>query len=99
MVSGNVAPASITLPGSASGFATIIAAAGAGGTQMVPPLHGTFDVAQSFAALTDGATVTWAIASVLVDNRSLTFTTHGGSRTLNTVNEPLKRRILRLVAR
>jgi hypothetical protein len=39
-----------------------------------------------FAALTDGATVTWAIGSVANDNKSLTFTVHGGSRTLNITN-------------
>jgi hypothetical protein len=37
----------------------------------------------SFAAQTDGATVTWAIASAECANASLLFTTHGGSRTLN----------------
>lgn len=37
----------------------------------------------SFAAQTDAATVTWAIASALIANASLTFTTHGGSRALN----------------
>jgi hypothetical protein len=37
----------------------------------------------SFAAQTDGATVTWAIGSSICANASLTFTTHGGSRTLN----------------
>lgn len=37
----------------------------------------------SFAAQTDGATVTWAIASAVCANASLLFTTHGGSRTLN----------------
>lgn len=36
-----------------------------------------------FAALTDGATVTWAIGSKFIDNKTLLFTTHGGSRTLN----------------
>lgn len=37
----------------------------------------------SFASQTDGATVTWAIASVKCANASLTFTVHSGSRTLN----------------
>ncbi len=37
----------------------------------------------SYAAQTDGATVTWAIGSAICANGSLTFTTHGGSRTLN----------------
>lgn len=40
----------------------------------------------SFASQTDGATVTWAIGSVICANASLTFTTHGGSRTLNITN-------------
>jgi hypothetical protein len=40
----------------------------------------------AFATLTDGATVTWAIASNIVANADLTFTTHGGSRTLNITN-------------
>lgn len=39
-----------------------------------------------FATQTDGATVTWAIASANIANASLTFTTHGGSRTLNITN-------------
>lgn len=38
---------------------------------------------QSFAAQTDGATITWAIASAKCANASLLFTTHGGSRALN----------------
>ncbi len=37
----------------------------------------------SFTAQTDGATVTWAIASAVCANAALTFTAHGGSRTLN----------------
>ncbi len=37
----------------------------------------------TFGSLTDGATVTWATASVKCANTSLVFTTHGGSRTLN----------------
>ena len=44
---------------------------------------GTATTAPGFAALTDGATVTWAIGSALVSNKTLLFTTHGGSRTLN----------------
>ena len=40
----------------------------------------------AFAAQTDGATVTWAIGSQLVQNASLTFTVHSGSRTLNITN-------------
>ena len=40
----------------------------------------------TFAALTDGATVTWAIGSVPMQNKTLTFTTHGGNRTLNITN-------------
>lgn len=37
----------------------------------------------SFASQTDGATVTWAIGSLICANASLTFTVHSGSRTLN----------------
>lgn len=37
----------------------------------------------SFTALTDGATVTWAVANALNANATLLFTTNGGSRTLN----------------
>ncbi len=37
----------------------------------------------AFAALTDGATVTWAIANAILANADLTFTVHSGSRTLN----------------
>lgn len=40
-------------------------------------------VAPAFAAQTDAATVTWAVASAPAANASLTFTVHGGSRTLN----------------
>lgn len=37
----------------------------------------------TFVAQTDAATVTWGIGSAPIANGSLTFTTHGGSRTLN----------------
>lgn len=37
----------------------------------------------TFTAQTDGSTVTWAIASAICANASLTFTVHSGSRTLN----------------
>jgi hypothetical protein len=37
----------------------------------------------AFVAQTDGATVTWAVGGAILANGSLTFTTHGGSRTLN----------------
>jgi len=40
----------------------------------------------AFAAQTDAATVTWAIASAMCANASLTFTVHSGSRTLNITN-------------
>jgi hypothetical protein len=40
----------------------------------------------NFSTLTDGATVTWAIASVAIANAGLTFTVHSGSRTLNITN-------------
>lgn len=39
--------------------------------------------AGTFTTLTDGATVTWAIGSVLNQSATLLFTTDGGSRTLN----------------
>jgi hypothetical protein len=42
--------------------------------------------ASTFPAQTDGATVTWAIASVLNAQATLTFTAHSGSRTLNITN-------------
>ena len=41
------------------------------------------DITTSYSTLTDAATVTWAIGTVVVANAGLTFTTHGGSRTLN----------------
>lgn len=51
---------------------------------VVPVVNGgTNNSSPAFAALTDGATVTWAIGSALVAAADLTFTTHGGSRTLN----------------
>lgn len=43
-------------------------------------------VPNAFAAQTDAATVTWAIASAICANASLTFTVHSGSRTLNITN-------------
>ena len=42
--------------------------------------------ASSWASQTDGSTVTWAIASVLYAQATLTFTAHGGSRTLAITN-------------
>lgn len=42
--------------------------------------------ASTFDVQSDGATVTWAIASVLNAQGTLTFTTHGGNRTLNITN-------------
>jgi hypothetical protein len=42
--------------------------------------------AGTFAAQTDGTTVTWAIASVLNANATLLFTAHSGSRTLAITN-------------
>jgi len=41
------------------------------------------DITTSYSTLTDAATVTWAIGTVVIANANLTFTTHGGSRTLN----------------
>lgn len=41
------------------------------------------DITTSYSTLTDAATVTWAIGTIVVANADLTFTTHGGSRTLN----------------
>ncbi len=41
------------------------------------------DITTSYSTLTDGATVTWAIGTVVIANAGLTFTTHGGARTLN----------------
>ena len=43
-------------------------------------------LALTFSSQTDGATVTWAIGNVPLANTSLTFTVHGGSRTLNITN-------------
>ena len=41
-------------------------------------------VASPFSTLTDGAaTVSWGVSSQPSANATLTFTTHGGSRTLN----------------
>jgi hypothetical protein len=47
------------------------------------PQTGVAPTAPAFSSLTDGATVTWAIASAAVANGSLLFTVHSGSRTLN----------------
>lgn len=43
-------------------------------------------VVPAFSTQTDGATVTWALGSAFIANATLTFTTHGGSRTLNITN-------------
>lgn len=48
----------------------------------------TLSVDATLVTLTDGATVTWAINSTYEANAQLTFTTHGGSRTLN-ITSPL----------
>jgi hypothetical protein len=44
---------------------------------------GVVCVPSSFAAQTDGATVTWAVGSSMCANASLLFTVHSGGRTLN----------------
>lgn len=55
-----------------------------GVTGILPVANGgTNTSSPAFAAQTDGATVTWAVGSALMASASLTFTTHGGSRTLN----------------
>lgn len=46
----------------------------------------TGTVGNAFSTLTDGATVTWAIASSAGASSVLTFTVHSGSRTLNITN-------------
>ncbi len=50
------------------------------------PAHYGTQIASAFSTLTDGATVTWAIGNSSAANQTLTFTTHGGSRTLNITN-------------
>lgn len=45
--------------------------------------------ASTYDSQTDGSTVTWAIASVLNAQATLTFTVHSGSRTLNITNPVL----------
>jgi hypothetical protein len=47
---------------------------------------GTNTASPAFTTQTDAATVTWNTASALLANASLTFTVHGGSRTLNVSN-------------
>jgi hypothetical protein len=49
----------------------------------IPP---SYMGASSWPAQTDGSTVTWAMASVLYAQASLTFTAHSGSRTLAITN-------------
>jgi len=44
------------------------------------------DITTSYSTLTDAATVTWDIGTVVVANADLTFTVHSGSRTLNLTN-------------
>jgi|HubBroStandDraft_4_1064222.scaffolds.fasta_scaffold03234_6 hypothetical protein len=51
---------------------------------VIPVANGGLNTsAPAFTALTDGATVTWALGSALVASADLTFTVHSGSRTLN----------------
>jgi hypothetical protein len=66
----------VTASGSGSVAATIAAA------HVAPAMM----KASTFDVQVDAGTVTWAIASVLNANAVLTFTTHGGSRTLNITN-------------
>ena len=62
---------------SATGPGTVAATIGTARVAPAMMKASTFDVQ------VDGATVTWAIASVLNAQAVLTFTVHGGSRTLN----------------
>jgi hypothetical protein len=66
----------VTASGSGSVAATIAAA------HVAPAMM----KASTFDVQVDAGTVTWAIASVLNANAVLTFTTHGGNRTLNITN-------------
>jgi fibronectin-binding autotransporter adhesin len=73
-----------------SGIATanVVTASSAAGAAGQIPYSASNNKALSYAditfnALTDGATVTWAIGSAPYQNKSLTFTVHSGSRTLN----------------
>lgn len=54
----------------------VISAVGGGGSPATTCVPG------AVTTLTDGATVTWAIGANMCANAYLTFTTHGGSRTL-----------------
>jgi hypothetical protein len=63
----------ITPTYNADGSTTLAAATPSGSTTCNPG---------SYAAQTDGTTVTWAIGSNICANGSLLFTTHGGSRSL-----------------
>ena len=56
---------------------------GATAVQTVADVADLSVISPTFATQTDGSTVTWAIASSIWSNASLTFTTHGGSRTLD----------------
>jgi hypothetical protein len=68
-------PAFPTTGGTDGSGSGLIAYDAAGGTLSA--------LATQFVSQTDGATVTWAIGSTNQASGSLTFTTHGGSRTLN----------------
>jgi hypothetical protein len=65
-------------------FSQLSGSATAGQLPVIPIANGGLNTSSpAFAALTDGATVTWSLAGTLVASADLTFTTHSGSRTLN----------------
>jgi hypothetical protein len=65
-------------------FSQLSGSAAAGQLPVIPIANGGLNTSSpAFAALTDGATVTWALAGTLVSSAALTFTAHSGSRTLN----------------
>ena len=77
------------LIGAISGGGSNLISGAAGATNAlnpIPNVSGTFVLGNTFAALTDAASVTWAIGGVTSDNKTLTFTVHSGSRTLNITN-------------
>lgn len=78
-------PAALLLPGSSSGFATVQAAAAAGGTQTVPATTGTFGivVASGASALGTSAISSTACATVVSPSASGVVTTDRIEATFN----------------
>jgi hypothetical protein len=87
-----VSPNGANIDGSSSnetfivGTTTLISTDGTSYYTSGNSLGKAFCLPGAFVAQTDAATVTWAVNSQMCQNASLTFTAHGGARTLNITN-------------